>query len=181
MPRYINNINIISSNGRYEEEMLRLYNEQMRNLDIQKSLENVQTFMIGERNAKHADYSYSNILKDYGKGRISDGLKSLELLSTLCSGVNHNDMFLFDRKTYYGTVYDIKNGTQQDLQKIILLNLGMYECITNLPIHVTKDYTKLIDEIGSHVKDGTFDINKYRTYILKESKRLMKIYLENNK
>ena len=177
MPRYTNNLNIFSSNGKYESEMELLYREQLRKLDIDITTENTQTFIIGERLGRRQDYTHSDILKDYGKGRISKGLRSLELLSILCSGVNHDDLFLFDRTIYSGDVATIKNSSDLELTNMVLINLGMVECINNLPEPTTRDYRDLCLAVGKNVRDGSYQTDRYKTYIMKESKKLMKMYL----
>ena len=177
MPRYANNLNIFSSNGKYESEMERLYREQLRALDIDVATENIQTFVISERLAQRQDYTHSDILKDYGKGRISKGLRSLELLAVLCSGVNYNDLFLFDRTIYSGDVATIKNSSDLELTTMVLTNFGMLECINALPEPTTKDYRELCLAIGKSVRDGSYQTDRYKTYIMKESKKFMKMYL----
>lgn len=177
MPRYTNNLNIFSSNGKYESEMERLYREQLRALDIDVATENLQSFIISERLSQRQDYTHSDILKDYGKGRISKGLRSLELLAVLCSGVNYDDLFLFDRTIYFRDTSAIKNASDLELTTMVLINFGMLECINALPEPTTRDYRELCLSIGKSVRDGSYQTEKYKTYIIKESKKFIKMYL----
>lgn len=175
MALYSNNITIFSSNGKYEERMKQLYREHIEQLTFDK---NVQTFILSERIGQRSDYTHSNILKDYGNGRISSGLKSLELISILCAGVSHKDLFLFDRTIYTGNVYDFKNASDEELRSLVLINLGMLQYIESLASNVTQDYTDMCLKIGKHVKDGTFNSLSFKNYFIKESKKIVKLYLE---
>ncbi len=178
MARYTNNITIFSSNGKFEEEMKKLYKEHIESLTFDKNTENVQTFILAERIGKNTDYTHSDILKDYGNGRISSGLKSLELISILCSGVSYQDLFLFDRVVYTGNVYNFKNSSDTELLVLVLSNLGMVQYIESLPSNITKEYIDICLKIGKHVKDGTFNLTSYKNYFIKESKKIVKLYLE---
>lgn len=177
MPRYTNNLVVVSSNGKYAAEMNRIYREYINSLEGEYNDTNIRTFVASERIGQQSDYTHSDILKDYGKGRISSGLKSLELLSILCSGVSHEDLFMFDRTIYYGDVYNFKNSSDEEMLASVLANMGMQIYIDNLPTHTAKDYRDLCLQIAKHVGDGTFVREQYKTYVLKESKRMVKLYL----
>lgn len=174
MARYTNSIAILSSNGSYEKALKKRYYELMRQLDQERNVnESFSQYINNSLIPVNKDYSHSDILKDYGKGRISSGLKSLDVLSILSSGVSSKDLFLFDNTIYAGSVHEFREADDEELIKLVLLNLGMYSFMSSL----RKDYFDACLHIGKSTRNGTLDSKQYRGFFLKESRDAVKRYL----
>lgn len=127
-----------------------------------------------EREKTHL-YQKSDTYLDDGTGRVSRGLRGLELLSKLCKGVNPADLFLFNNVIYASTPSAIKTATREKLIEIVVANLGMTYVIesiqTSHPKEVEEFYS-LAYTIGYQVRSGTFESDDYKTRVLHLAKRL---------
>lgn len=154
--------------------------ELFRNAKIQNTSSSISdvdvTRYLNKLNSKQ-DYLFSDILKDSGKGRVSTGLRSLELLSRLCAGADQSKLFLFDNVMYVSSPLTVRNASTDELYKIIYTNLGMSDIISNLPESQLSISRKLFLEIGNLVKSGNFQKENYRFKVLSECKRLTKVYI----
>lgn len=175
MIKYTTSLRQISASGDLETAIEQLYRRLRTSLNKELSKSSLQI----EQEVTPTDYQYSNILVDNGSGRITSGLKSLELLSILCSGTSPQNLFLFDNIIYYGTVNDFKTKNDVDLIKIIIENLGMTAVINNLPSNITQEYKNICLKIAKLVKTGSYTADKYSAYIKTNSKKLVKIYIDN--
>jgi hypothetical protein len=174
MPQYTNSMRELSGAGNFESEIDKLFREMMA---AATQGDDVSSHLTSA-NVTAQDYQYSDILKDRGAGRISSGLKSLDLLSILCSGATPSNLFLFDNVIYSGNVSQIKSATDSELIDIVIANLGMELIVFNLPDTTTFAFKAKCLNIGKDVKVGYFEISTYNTYILSETKRLTRIYLK---
>lgn len=174
MTRYVNSVAILSSNGRYEKTLKKRYYEELQNLERERNLSlYLPQYMNNYVIPVKEDYLYSDILKDYGKGRISAGLKSLNLLSILASGVESKDLFLFTNVIYAGSVHEFLEASDERLFQLILENLGM-QIFKN---YVTNEYKTVCIQVGKHVRDGTLNYKSYKGFFLRESKKIVNKFL----
>ena len=120
-------------------------------------------------------YQNSDVYLDSGDGRVSTGLRGLELLSRLCKGVAPDSLFLFNNVIYYSNVNDIKAATPDRLIEIISVNLGLNFVSANaLPIAPSEvaNFNVLCTEIGQQVKSGVFRKENYKSRVLVMAKKL---------
>jgi len=164
----------VSGNGDFETQIQKLFN-QLRQQSTD-SINNYDNF-VAALPTKEEDYTYSNILEDHGDGRISAGMKSLELLSIMCSGTAPGNLFLFDNVVVTGSVNEFKTGSDKQLTNLVIANLGMEIVISGLSTEATASYRNQCLKIAKEVKTGFFDIDAHGKYILRESRRLTKLYL----
>lgn len=120
-------------------------------------------------------YNHTDTYLDDGNGRISRGLRGLELLSKLCRGVNPADLFLFNNVIYQSSAPEIKSADRNKLIEIVIANLGMTFVINA----AEKSFSKEVDEfkelsykIGYAVKSGVFDPETYKSTVLRSAKKL---------
>lgn len=173
MARYTNSIVEVSSLGDFETQIEKLF-RQLRAQAVNSPNTTDTTF---EPPTPKQDYQYSSILVDYGNGRITSGFKSLELLSILCSGTLISNLFLFDNTIYTGSAAQFQTASDDTLTLLVLDNLGMTAIIDGLDSELTSTYRNTCLNIGKLVKVGAYTRDTYASYILTESKRLLKIYL----
>lgn len=124
---------------------------------------------------KIALYQNSSIIVDYGDGRISKGLRGLELLSKLCKGVDPAQLFLFNNTIYSSTPTKIKAASNDELINIVISNLGMTLLVSKAADMAQDDVTKfqqLCYKIGYEVRSGTFKRETYSSRVLIATKRL---------
>lgn len=172
MARYTNSIVEVSSNGDFETQIEKLFKQLRAQATNAQAKSDVR---FDPEKAK--DYQYSSIIVDNGSGRISSGLKSLELLSVLCSGTSTSNLFLFDNTIYYGSAAQFHAANSDTLTSLTIANLGMSQVIAGLDNNTTAEYRNICLTIGKLVNAGAYTRDKYASYITKESKRLLKVYL----
>jgi len=177
MPQFTNSVIEVSENGDFETQIEKLYRE-LRNSSVGKN--SAESSKIAPSSVKPQDYAYANILYDRGNGRITSGLKSLNLLSILCSGTTPQNLFLFDNVVYAGSVYQFKNLDDTALIALVVANLGMETVVTNLSDQSTLPLRNKCLKIAKEIKVGSFVVETYRQYILAECKKLTKLYLKGN-
>lgn len=174
MPRFTNSIIQVSGSGDFETQIQKLYNKlRLESSSPPNNLDNV--LLSSEKTPK--DYNYSNILTDGGSGRVSSGLKSLELLSILCSGTEISNLFLFDNVIYVGTVNQFKTYNDDKLTELVIANLGMELIVSELADSTVEAFRSKCLLMGKDVKVGVFSPDTYRKYIISECKRLTRLYL----
>ena len=120
-------------------------------------------------------YQNSAIYADNGNGRVSKGLRGLELLSKLCKGVDPANLFLFNNVIYSSTPQAVKRANSVELIDIIISNLGMTILVQKAEARYpqsTEDFKALCLRIGIEVKAGTFRKEDYSAYALKLTKRI---------
>lgn len=176
MPTYNNKFVEVSALGTFETEIEKL-NRQVRNgtLDGTSLTSNIS---VDVDSTKPKDYNYSNILIDNGTGRISAGLKSLELQSIIRSGTEPSNLFLFDNIIFYGTALDYDTTDEQRLIDLVLYNIGMKTIIDSLSDATTSEYKNICLKISKLVRTGNYQSTMYASYIKKQSVILVKKYLE---
>jgi len=120
-------------------------------------------------------YQNSDIFLDSGDGRVSKGLRGLELLSRLCKGVDPANLFLFNNVIYSSNPRAVKAADREELISIIVNNLGMLNVLQNAekiaPGEVEK-FRTLCYTIGYEVRSGMFKQENYKSRVLISVKRL---------
>lgn len=174
MPRFTNSIIQVSGSGDFETQIEKLYNKlRLESSAAPDNFNNV--ILISEKTPK--DYNYSNILTDGGSGRITSGLKSLELMGILCSGTEVSNLFLFDNVIYVGTISQFKTYNDDKLTELVISNLGMDTIVSELSESTTEAFRNKCLLMGKDVRVGIFSPDTYKKYILAEAKRLTRLYL----
>ncbi len=140
MLKYTNSFIEVSALGDFETEIQKLYNKLRRDATITST--RFEATPITEQDSTK-DYLFSDILADVGRGKISTGLKSLELLSIIRTGTQPSNLFLFDNKIVYGTAASFNTAVSTDLVDIILKNIGMYDIINNIEGEIYHVYFSL--------------------------------------
>ena len=124
---------------------------------------------------QHALWQNSDVYLDSGEGRVSKGLRGLELLSRLCKGVAPDSLYLFSNVIYYSDAHAVKSASDERLIEIISANLGMnfIEAAAEpiAPGEVTK-FKTLCKSIGYQVRSGVFKKEDYKTRVLQSAKKL---------
>jgi len=169
------NLKEVSATGDFETQIQRLLRE-LRTAET--GSKSPSKSFIADLQKKPTDYAYANILVDDGNGRITSGLRSLELLSLICSGTSPQNLFLFDSVIYTGSENDFKTANDKKLLQLVLQNLGMETVVSSLSDETTIDYKSFCLRIGNQVKTGTFVAATVDSFMLTESKRLVKLFLK---
>ncbi len=120
-------------------------------------------------------YQNSGVFLDSGDGRVSKGLRGLELLSRLCKGIPPSNLFLFNNVIYSSNPRAVKNANRDELIQIVINNLGMFNIVQNAtpiaPDEVER-FRVLCYAIGYQVKSGVFNKEDFKTRVLRLSKKL---------
>lgn len=135
------------------------------------------TDYVPDTNERDKDqlYQKTDTYLDDGTGRVSRGLRGLELLSKLCRGVNPADLFLFNNVIYASSPSAIKEADRNKLIEIVIANLGMtYVVQSTMRTHAkeTEEFMTLAYTIGYQVKSGIFNPDHYKTRVLRFAKKL---------
>lgn len=178
MPRFTNSIIQVSEVGDFETQIKKLYT-QLR-LEATKRPDNFNSF-IDNISKTEQDYNYSNVIKDSGSGRTSAGLKSLELLSVMCSGADIANLFLFDNVIFAGSPNEFKSANNIKLINLVIANLGLELIVDSLAGNITQNLRDTALRMGTDVKVGNFYPDMYKKYILTESKKLVRLYIQKIK
>ena len=90
MLQYTNSFIEVSALGDFETEIQKMYNR------LRREAASANSFVVSEtaEGDPTKDYMYSDILADRGRGKISKGLKSLELLAIIRTGTQPANLFL---------------------------------------------------------------------------------------
>lgn len=179
MPRYSNSVVELSALGNFETEIRKLYRQ--RRAEAERPPINATNAFAPNLNNVPEDYKFASILIDRGAGRISSGLKSLELLSLLCAGVPPNKLFLFDNVIYAGSATAFASGTDEELTKLVIANIGMTTIVDNLPPSRTANISSVALRIAKTVKSGGYTADMYSAFMRRESKDLTEIYIDRSR
>lgn len=175
MPRFTNSIIQVSEAGDFETQIQKLFN-QLR-LEATQRPDNFGLFVV-DTDKTPKDYNYSNILTDSGSGRITSGLKSLELISVQCSGSDVDNLFLFDNVIYAGSASEFKSADNTALTNLVIANIGLEVIVAALAEITTVGIRDKALKMGRDVKVGNFYPDNYKKYILSESKKLVRLYIQ---
>lgn len=176
MPTYNNKFIEVSALGAFETEIEKL-NRRVRNGTADSTSLNA-TDLADIVSTKPTDYNYSNILVDNGSGRITSGLKSLELLSIIRSGTSPANLFLFDNIIFYGTALDFDTTNEKQLIDLVLYNLGMKLIVDTLSERTTAEYKSICLKVAKLVRTGNYEASLYSSYLKRNSANLVKKFLE---
>ena len=128
--------------------------------------------------AKVEEYRDNGIFYDYGDGRVSKGLRGLEVLSKLCRGVNPNDLHMFGNTIYFSNPSLIKSASKDELIDIVLQNIGMFD-ISNKAAILSKskvdEFRQLCYTVGYSVKSGSYRRQDHAIPLLLKSRELVAI------
>lgn len=174
MLKYTNSFIEVSALGDFETEIQKLYNRLKRESTIESD---TLIPLSPDVRTPQNDYLYSDVLSDSGHGKISKGLKSLEMLSIIRTGTHPSSLFLFDNKVIYGTSNTFNTTSKVELIDTVLKNIGMYDIIRAMPDDEFTQYKDVCFKIALKVKSGTYTSDLYAAYIKSESKKIIKRYL----
>ncbi|BBA65498.1 hypothetical protein [Xanthomonas phage XacN1] len=120
-------------------------------------------------------YQNSNIFLDSGNGRVSKGLRGLELLSRLCKGVPAQNLYLFNNVIYSSNPNAVKNANREELIDIVVENLGLTDveanAVTVAPSLVAA-FRNACFQIGYQVRSGVFQKENVESQMLVYGKKL---------
>lgn len=120
-------------------------------------------------------YQNSDVFLDFGSGRVSKGIRGLELLSKLCKGVDPNSLYLFNNVIYLSDANEVKKADRTRLIEIVRANLGVTNLIPaaeSVSPSTVEEFDNLCYEVGYQVKMGTFREEDYKNRILIRARRL---------
>lgn len=151
--------------------------EYINSLQFPVNIESSNNGYVPEKpdNERNALYQNSDIYLDSGNGRVSTGLRGLELLSVLCKGVDPSNLFLFNNVIYSSNPRAVKTASRDELIQIIINNLGMTTIVQNAiptaPNEVER-FRLLCYAMGYEVRSGVFKKENYKNRVLIAAKRL---------
>lgn len=174
MLKYTNSFIEVSALGDFETEIQKLYNRLKRESTIES--DTLIPFSPDVRNPQN-DYLYSDVLSDSGHGKISKGLKSLEMLAIIRTGTSPANLFLFDNKIVYGTSNSFNTTSSAELIELVHRNIGMFDIISAMTTHDFTQFNATCLKIALKVKNGTYTSDVFASYIKSESKKITKRYL----
>lgn len=120
-------------------------------------------------------YQNSNIFLDSGNGRVSKGLRGLELLSRLCKGVPSQNLFLFNNVIYTSNPNAVKNANRDELIAIVIDNLGLTDTVANAVLiapTLVANFRNACYQIGYQVRSGNFQKENVESQMLVYGKKL---------
>lgn len=120
-------------------------------------------------------YQNSDVFLDSGDGRVSKGLRGLELLSRLCRGVPQSNLFMFNNVIYASSPQAVKSANRDRLIEIVIANLGVAAIVENAtPIAPgeVENFRTLCHTIGYDVRSGNFQKENYKSRVLRSTKKL---------
>ncbi len=121
-------------------------------------------------------YQNSNIFLDGGNGRVSKGLRGLELLSRLCKGIPSQNLFLFNNVIYSSNPNAVKNANRDELISIVIDNLGLTDTVANAVIiapSLVENFRNACYQIGYQVRSGVFQKENVESQMLVYGKKLV--------
>lgn len=133
------------------------------------------TNLLIDDNNDNALFKNTDIFLDNGIGRVSKGLRGLELLSKLCKGVVYDNLFLFNNVIYSSSPSAIKSASDDELIRIIISNLGMtlvMDYALSVSPSLVSQFNNLCLVIGKSVRSGVFNKDDYKTQVLVLSKKI---------
>ena len=150
--------NLVRSNN-FEEAKRELLSEPLPILDGRQARESYK------RSEEISKDPYNNI-NDRGFGRVSNGLRFLELVTLLFTGKTINSVLQFDRvPRYVDPIIFLRDNSEHEKIKIIVKSLGMYEPIETLKV-IDKEYYDSIKyiflNVYKEVESGFFRFDNNR-------------------
>lgn len=136
-----------------------------------------------KNDADRVRYKDDGILYDYGEGRVSKGMRGLELLSKLCKGVANNDLYLFNNVIYSSSPELVFAANDEELTWIVINNLGMFDIVnraSSVTSSLVNDYKALCLRIGSSVRSGIYRKDLYAAQLRRQSRNLVSIAIRAN-
>lgn len=127
------------------------------------------------KSERTALYQNSNVFLDSGDGRVSKGLRGLELLSRLCKGVPAQNLFLFNNVIYSSNPNAVKNANRDELIDIVINNLGLADVTANavtVAPSLVNNFRDACYQIGYQVRSGNFQKENVESQMLIYAKKL---------
>lgn len=99
------------------------------------------------------------LLTDRGNGRIYDGLKSLEMMSRVISGISKSADSIFDNKIIAFSADDMRNADDAMASRIICSNIGIldvYQFCKAVGSSEVATFDTFVSRISRKIKAGSF-------------------------
>lgn len=115
-------------------------------------------------------------LRDRGRGRISQGLESLETITKAIKGARAHSLVLFDKKMFSSPI-EFKESTQDEAVELVINNLGLTSFISaaeNVSRSTVDTLRSLAHRMSRDVKNGTFTVDKYKNEALRVCKAVVR-------
>lgn len=120
-------------------------------------------------------YQNADIYADSGNGRVSDGLRGLELLSRTCKGIPIDNLFMFNNTIHSSSADQVKNASDDQLIQIVIDNLGLTFIMSNakkVSPSLVEEFRTVCYRIGYQVRSGTFQKEPIQSTVLMYAKKL---------
>ncbi|WAX21623.1 hypothetical protein [Stenotrophomonas phage RAS14] len=128
-------------------------------------------------------YKDDGILYDYGDGRVSKGMRGLELLSKLCKGVSNSDLYLFNNVIYSSNPERVAAASDEELSWIVINNLGMFDVVNRASAVATQsveEYKQICLRVGYAVRSGIYKKDLFAAQLRRQSRNLVAIAARAN-
>lgn len=130
---------------------------------------------VTESNKITKDNSFG-LLLDRGNGPITEGMKSLEIISKSLRGINLNSLLLFDGKIIASSPAQMKSASDVLARQIVIDNIGMQKYIDLAINNATSEVDQLnslCSTIAKRVKSGSFKYLEFRDVLLLRCKKVI--------
>lgn len=138
---------------------------------------------IVKNEAERIQYKDDGILYDYGDGRVSKGMRGLELLSKLCKGVANSDLYLFNNVIYSSNPERVAAANDEELSMIVINNLGMFDVVNRASLvanSAVEEYKRLCTRVGYAVRSGVYKKDLFAAQLRRQSRNLVLIAARAN-
>lgn len=138
---------------------------------------------IAQNEPERIQYKDDGILYDYGEGRVSKGMRGLELLSKLCKGVANSDLYLFNNVIYSSNPERVAAANDEELAMIVINNLGMFDVVnraSSVASSAVAEYKTLCTRIGYSVRSGVYKKDFLAAQLRRQSRNLVVIAARAN-
>jgi hypothetical protein len=138
---------------------------------------------IAQNEPERIQYKDDGILYDYGEGRVSKGMRGLELLSKLCKGVSNSDLYLFNNVIYSSNPERVAAANDEELAMIVINNLGMFDVVnraSTVASSAVEEYKALCIRIGYSVRSGIYKKDFLAAQLRRQSRNLVVIAARSN-
>jgi len=138
---------------------------------------------IAQNEPERIQYKDDGILYDYGDGRVSKGMRGLELLAKLCKGVATSDLYLFNNVIYSSNPERIASASDEELTWIVINNLGMFDVVNRASSVANKavdEYKTMCLRAGQSVRSGVYKKDLFAAQLRRQSRNLVAIAARSN-
>lgn len=124
------------------------------------------------------------LLYDLGDGPLTNGLRALEVMSNIISGVSEKGYMIFNRYPMVFSASEMINSDDESAFRIVLFNLKMdsyFEIAKNLNLSdEVSDYKNMCILISKRIKSGSLKFDDFYNTVLNKSKKLIKLTLNKS-